>query len=322
VHAAAVIEDGLIRNLGRDPIRRVFAPKILGAHYLHQLTHGKELDFFILFSSATTLFGNPGQGNYVAANACLEALAASRRAAGLPALCVRWGAIDDAGYLARNTQIKDALTGRMGGSALQSSVALDALEELLMADRSGVGVLELDWKALSRFLPSAGSPKFSELALNADDAKADEDSGEDVKRLLAKLPPDELAVVFVEMLKKEVGEILRIAPDKIDEHRSLYDMGFDSLMGVELSTAVEARFSVRLPVMALSESPTVAKLSARILSQLTGAEGEAEAAPQAEAMDQARQIATQHADEEHADTITRTAEELQSGELQTSRMIQ
>jgi phthiocerol/phenolphthiocerol synthesis type-I polyketide synthase C len=322
VHAAAVIEDGLIRNLGRDSIRRVFAPKVLGAHYLHQLTLGKELDFFILFSSATTLFGNPGQGNYVAANACLEALAASRRAAGLPALCVRWGAIDDAGYLARNVQIKDALTSRMGGSALQSSVALDALEELLMADRSGVAVLELDWKALSRFLPTAGSPKFSELALNADDAKADEDSGEDVKRLLAKLPPDELAVVFIEMLKKEVGEILRIAPDKIDEHRSLYDMGFDSLMGVELSTAVEARFSVRLPVMALSESPTVAKLSARILSQLTGAEGEADVAPQAEAMDQARQIATQHADEEHAETITRTAEELQSGELQTSRMIQ
>jgi phthiocerol/phenolphthiocerol synthesis type-I polyketide synthase C len=99
-------------------------------------------------------------------------------------------------------------------------------------------------------------------------------------------------------------------------------MGFDSLMGVELSTAVEARFSVRLPVMALSESPTVAKLSARILSQLTGAEGEAEAAPQAEVMEQARQIATQHADEEHAAAITRTAEELQSGEAQTARMIQ
>jgi acyl transferase domain-containing protein/NADPH:quinone reductase-like Zn-dependent oxidoreductase/acyl carrier protein len=322
VHAAAVIEDGLIRNLTRDQIRRVFAPKILGAHNLHQLTRGKELDFFILFSSATTLFGNPGQANYVAANACLEALAASRRAAGLPALCVRWGAIDDAGYLARNAQIKEALTGRMGGSALQSSVALDALEELLIADRSGVGVLELDWKALSRFLPTAGSPKFSELALNADDAKADEDGGEDVKRLLARLAPDELNGVFIEMLKKEVGEILRIAPDKIDEYRSLYDMGFDSLMGVELSTAVEARFSVRLPVMALSESPTVAKLAARILSQLTGAEGEAEAAQQAEAADQARQIATQHADEEHAETITRTAEELQSGELATSRMIQ
>jgi NADPH:quinone reductase-like Zn-dependent oxidoreductase/acyl carrier protein len=322
VHAAAVIEDGLIRNMGRDPIRRVFAPKVLGAHYLHQLTLGKELDFFILYSSATTLFGNPGQGNYVAANACLEALAASRRAAGLPALCVRWGAIDDAGYLARNTQIKEALTGRMGGSALASSVALDALEELLMADRSGAAVLELDWKALSRFLPTAGSPKFSELALNADDAKADEDGGQDVRRLLAKLPAEELALVFIEMLKKEVGEILRIAPDKIDEHRSLYDMGFDSLMGVELSTAVEARFTVRLPVMALSESPTVAKLSARILSQLTGAEGEAEAAPQAEMVDQARQIATRHADEEHAETITRTAEELQSGELATSRMIQ
>ncbi len=319
VHAAAVIDDGLARNVTRDQIRRVFAPKILGAYHLHQLTLGKELDFFILFSSATTLFGNPGQGSYVAANSVLEALAAMRRAAKLPALCVRWGAIDDAGYLARNAQFKEALQGRMGGSALHSAVALDALEELLLADRSGVGVLELDWKALNRFLPTAGSPKFSELAQNVDDATADEDGGEDVRRLLAKLPADELAAAFIDMLRKEVGDILRIAPDKIDENRSLYDMGFDSLMGVELATAVEARFTVRLPVMALSESPTVAKLSARILAQLTGADKDA-----AEVDDHVRQVATRYADDAHADTYARTAEELQqSGELATtSRMIQ
>jgi hypothetical protein len=96
-------------------------------------------------------------------------------------------------------------------------------------------------------------------------------------------------------------------------------MGFDSLMGVELATAVEARFTVRLPVMALSESPTVAKLSARILAQLTGADKDA-----AEVDDHVRQVATRYADDAHADTYARTAEELQqSGELATtSRMIQ
>ncbi len=322
VHAAAVIEDGLIRNLSKEQIRRVFAPKILGAHYLHEMTLGKELDFFILFSSATTLFGNPGQGNYVAANSCLEALAATRRAAGLPALCVRWGAIDDAGYLARNAQIKEALQARMGGSALNSAVALDALEELLLANRSGAGVLELDWKALNRFLPTATTPKFSELALHGDEAKADEDGGQDIPSLLKRLPAAELAATFMEMLKEEVGEILRIAPDKIDEHRVLYDMGFDSLMGVELSTAVECRFTVRLPVMALSESPTIASLTAKIISQLTDGGVADQDASAEHAVDQARRIATQHADEAHADAIARVAEELQSGELaKTSRMI-
>jgi acyl transferase domain-containing protein/NADPH:quinone reductase-like Zn-dependent oxidoreductase/acyl carrier protein len=323
VHAAAVIEDGLIRNVNRSQIRRVLAPKILGAHHLHQLTLGRELDFFIMFSSATTLFGNPGQASYVAANAGVEALAAARQAAGLPALCVRWGAIDDTGYLARNPEVKEALQGRMGGSALQSAVALDALEELVLAHRSGLAVLELDWKALGRFLPTAGTPKFGELALNADDAKADEGDGQDIRRLLATLPEAEFTAAFIDLVKKEVGEILRIAPDRIDENRPLYDIGFDSLMGVELATAVEARFGVRLPVMALSDGPTVAKLCARIIAQLTDSEGSEEEPAASDVAEQARQIATQHADEAHVDAIARTVEELQSGEFTAvSRMIQ
>ncbi len=323
VHAATVIEDGLIRNVSRDQIRRVFAPKILGAQYLHQLTLDKQLDFFILFSSATTLFGNPGQGSYVGANAGVEALAVLRRAMGLPALCVRWGAIDDAGYLARNAQIKEVLQGRMGGSAIQSAVALDVLEELLLANRSGMGVLELDWKALKRFLPTAASPKFSGLAPVADDVNTDNEGSQDVRRLLTTLSADELSATFIEMLKKVVGDILRTPAAKIDEHRALYDMGLDSLMGVELSTAIEARFSVRLTVMALSENPTIARLSEQIISQLNGGNGAEGNAAHIEAADQARQIATQHADEANADVIALAAEKLRSGEIAaTSRMIQ
>jgi NADPH:quinone reductase-like Zn-dependent oxidoreductase/acyl carrier protein len=312
VHAASVIEDGLICNMSREQIRRVFAPKILGAHYLHQLTIGKPLDFFILFSSATTLFGNPGQGSYVAANACLEALAARRRAAGLPALCVCWGAIDDVGYLARNPAIKEALRSRMGGSAMQSAVALGALEELLLADQSGVGVMEFDWNALARFLPSASAPRFSELARTAEDVQTDVNGVEDVRRLIAKLAKPELLAAFGEMLKADVSGILRTSPEKIDEQRSLYDMGFDSLMGVELATAVEMRFGVRLPVMALSESPTIANLSVRVLDQLSGVGGSEQDVADEELADRARQLAMQHADEAHADVIAVVATQLQS----------
>jgi len=264
VHAATVIEDGLIRNVSRDQIRRVFAPKILGAQYLHQLTLGKQLDFFILFSSATTLFGNPGQGNYVAANACVEALALLRRAMGLPALCVRWGAIDDAGYLARNPQIKEALQGRMGGSALQSAVALDALEELLLANRSGMGVLELDWKALKRFLPTSASPKFSALAPAAADVNADDEGNQDVQRLLTTLSADELSATFIEMLKTSVGEILRTSPAKIDEHRSLHDMGLDSLMALELRNRLEPRVGITLPAALVWAYPTISDLASAL----------------------------------------------------------
>ncbi|ALM86454.1 type I polyketide synthase [Bordetella sp. N] len=265
VHAAAVIEDGLARTASADRIERNMAAKLLGAQHLHELTLSLTLDFCVYYSSATTLFGNPGQSSYIAANQGLEALAMLRREAGLPATCVRWGAIDDVGFLARNEKIKEALLGRMGGTALSSALALDALEELILADTSGQAVLDLSWSRMARMLPSAGAPKFSELLREREN---EQDMGEDIAHLLATLDDKALHDVFSEMLKTEIGEVLRIAPDKIAAERSLYDMGMDSLMGVELIAALETRFGVRLPVMTLSESPTVDKLASRLIALL------------------------------------------------------
>ena len=261
VHAATVINDGLISNMDAAQIRSVLAPKALGAYFLHEMTLDTPLDFFILFSSATTLFGNPGQGNYVAANACLETLARNRRAAGLAATCVRWGAIEDVGFLARNKKIKNALQSRMGGSAINSAMALDVLEDMMIADCSGLGVMELDWKALSRFLPSAGaqnSVNWPERPMTITETR---DNADNIHQMLDELSDAELLSKIIEMLKNEVGEILAGSPDKIDPARSMYDMGLDSLMGVELVVALESRFGTRLPVMALSQSPTIAKLA-------------------------------------------------------------
>ncbi|MEO8102688.1 MAG: SDR family NAD(P)-dependent oxidoreductase, partial [Betaproteobacteria bacterium] len=321
VHAAVVIEDALIRNTHTEQIGKVFAPKILGALNLHRLTATMKLDFFVLYSSATTLFGNPGQGNYVAANAYLEALAGARRAAGLPALCVRWGAIEDAGFLARNTQIREALQSRMGGNAIKAGDALDILEELMMSDRSDLGVLELDWKALGRFLPTAKSPKFSELETFGSDDDSDSDHADDIQRLMAELSPEELMTTFKELLKAEIGEILRMPADKIDDTRSVYDMGLDSLMGVELALAIESRFGIRLPVMALSESPTIAKLAEKIIVQLKSADVEVEATPASELAAQVQQLAGQHAASVDTQAVERFAKEIESGQAQSSGRI-
>jgi NAD(P)-dependent dehydrogenase (short-subunit alcohol dehydrogenase family)/acyl carrier protein len=314
VHAATIINDGLIRTMDAAQLRSVLEPKALGAYYLHELTIDTPLDFFVLFSSATTLFGNPGQGNYVAANACLDTLAANRRAAGLVATCVRWGAIDDVGFLARNEKIKESLQSRMGGSALNSAVALDVLEGMLVTGRSGFGVMELDWRALSRFLPSAGSPKFSELARHAGDGGKDESNTDDIQYLLEELSDAQLLSTIIDMLKSEVGEILQVSPDKIDPARSMYDMGLDSLMGVELVVVLEARFGARLPVMALSQNPTIAKLAERIIQQLKGTEETDAASDENELLAQAKLLASQHGAEVSAGSIADLAEDLQSRE--------
>jgi phthiocerol/phenolphthiocerol synthesis type-I polyketide synthase C len=272
VHAATVFDDGLIRNLSQEQLQRVLEPKAKGAQYLHELTAHLSLDFFVLFSSATTLFGNPGQANYVAANHWLEALARHRLLQGLPATAVLWGAIDDAGFLARNQDIKDALQSRMGGAPLQSQAALDTLEKLLLQQRSGLGVLELDWKALSRFLPAAGSPKFTELARLHSGEQEEESNVDDIQRLLMEMNDQELTELFAEMLKQEISEILRIPASKLDSTRPLQELGLDSLMSVELVVAVEERFGIRLPVMELSETSSIAKLTVRILELLRGSQ--------------------------------------------------
>jgi phthiocerol/phenolphthiocerol synthesis type-I polyketide synthase C len=312
VHAAMVIEDGLIRDMSAAQVRRVLAPKVMGAQLLHELTRTQPLDFFVLYSSATTLFGNPGQGNYVAANFALEALARLRRAQGLPATCVGWGAIDDVGYLARNTQVKEALQSRMGGAALQSSAALDALEGMLVADRSDLGVLDLDWRSLSRFLPTAASPKFTELARAGSEGESEEEGTQDLRRLLMTLPEAELHSTVIDLLKVEIGEILRIAPEKLDPSVSMQHMGLDSLMGVELAVAVENRFGMRLPVMALSDSPTVEKLSGWIISHLRGEEAAATGEHDDTRL-QVALVASQHAADVPAADIQRLADELIAG---------
>jgi len=281
-----------------------------------------DLDFFVLFSSATTLFGNPGQGNYVAANSYLEALAQSRRAAGLPALCVRWGAIGDVGFLARNEQIKKALEARMGGRMLTSELALDTLESLLLENRSGLGVLELDWTTLSRSLPTAHAPRYCEISRNAKSSAATDSDTENVQRLLTELGKEELGAVFIKMLKREVGEILQISAEKIDENKSVYDLGLDSLMGVELVTAIEARFGVNLPTLVLSESPSIAKLAEKIIVQLTSPQGNGETEPAAAIRSTVEQVASQHVADVDKETIDQVAQAVQSGELaNTSRMI-
>jgi NAD(P)-dependent dehydrogenase (short-subunit alcohol dehydrogenase family)/acyl carrier protein len=318
VHAAMVIDDGLTRDLSAERIRRVLAPKMLGAQFLHELTRRLPLDFFVLYSSATTLFGNPGQGSYVAANAALEALARARRAEGLAATCVRWGAIDDVGFLARNQKIKDALQGRMGGAALQSAAALEALESLLIADRSDVGVLDLDWRTLGRSLPSGAQPKFGELARMGGDGEAEDEGTQDLQRLVRELPEDELLRTITEMLSAEIGEILRMPPDKIDPTLSMQQMGLDSLMGVELVVAVENRFGTRLPIMALSDSPTVAKLAGWIIAQLRGEEADADA-HEAATRAQIALVASQHASEVPAAEIEEIAATLRAGGSAASR---
>jgi phthiocerol/phenolphthiocerol synthesis type-I polyketide synthase C len=274
VHAAMVIEDALLCDMEPGQLHRVLAPKICGALHLHEATRDRRMDFFILYSSATTLFGNPGQAAYVAANMALEALATERRALGLPATCIGWGPIADVGYLARNERVLEALAGRMGGAALRSEEALLALEPLLASTAGNLALIDLDWATLSRFLPASQAPKFSGLARSmVGQRSAHAESAQELRRRVAALAGSELAAALTEIVRAEVAEILRIAPERIEAGTPLLDMGMDSLMAVELAASIESALDIQLSALALSGGPTIESVVERIVRLLHPVEG-------------------------------------------------
>ncbi len=295
-HAATVIDDALIMNLEPAKVETVVAPKLTGAALLDRLTRLDPIDHFVLYSSATTFFGNPGQAAYVAANTALEELAAKRRRDGLSATCISWGPIGDTGYLSRHEQIKETLAARTGGQPLESADALRFLGLSLVDSTSQVAWIDLDWGSLARFLPSAGNPRFQMLQHLRGSGSGSADSATDLRRELERMEPAELLDTLKGLLKEEIGTILRVAPDKLDENRSLLEVGMDSLMGVELMTSLETNLGLSIPIMALSEGPTISRLAERLAQVIRPSEN-AEETAESPLAEQARQLAAQHAAE-------------------------
>jgi phthiocerol/phenolphthiocerol synthesis type-I polyketide synthase C len=293
-HAATVIDDALIMNLDPAKAETVLAPKITGAALLDRLTREDTLDHFVLYSSATTLFGNPGQSVYVAANTALEELAARRRRENRPATCICWGPIGDTGYLSRNEQIKETLAARTGGQPLESADALRFLAQAMADGTSQVAWMDLDWGALARFLPSASTPRFDMLRHLKSSGSGGGESATDLLRELQRLEPAELLKTLKALLKEEIGSILRVEPEKLDETRSLLEVGMDSLMGVELMTSLENNLGITIPLMALSEGPTVSRLAERLAHVIRPPENSDETS-ESVLTAQVKQLTAQHA---------------------------
>ena len=316
LHAAMVLDDGLMANLDETRLGAVLAPKLMGAWHLHELTQGQPLDHFILYSSATTFIGNPGQASYVAANAGLEALARLRREAGLPGLAVAWGPIADAGILARQDGVRAGLEARFGAAAISAAAALATLESVVLEDRDGLAVLNLDWGPLARLLPSSGHARFDWLRRHHGRGLGS-DADADIRARIAGKSRDEVQTILREGLVAEVAEILRMPPGQLDPQRSLYDLGMDSLMAVELAVAVQKRFDVHLPPMVISESPTVARIAERLTGYLLGEE----AAPSDSTQALVSSLASQHGARDDTLPLAEVAEDVRIKVASGTRLI-
>jgi len=161
--------------------------------------------------------------------------------------------------------------GAVGRVALASEQALAVLERLLMTERPITAVADFDWPSIQRLLPGADSPKFDELR-HSSDARGEGDQAQPIHELIANLSPDETSALITDLLAREVAEILRLPKDKLPLDRSVSDLGMDSLMGMELKLAIEERFGINLPVMALTEGPTIARIAELVTGQLVSEE--------------------------------------------------
>ncbi len=265
VHAAMVLDDARILDLDEARLSAVIEPKALGAWNLHRHTLDCPLDFFVLYSSAAVLFGNPHQANYAAGNMFLESLVEYRRARGLPALAVAWGALDEVGYLARNPAVRQLLEAGAGVRPMAPAHALAALERLLLAGTGQATVVDIDWRRWRSHSPSAVCPKYS--ALPAGDAPPST-AAAPLRQLLAELDPSARRAFLVGRIAGHLARILGLAADKLDPQRSLATLGLDSLMAAELHTIIESETGLDLPLLRLLEQGSAASLADFVLREM------------------------------------------------------
>jgi acyl carrier protein len=243
----------------------VMAPKVLGAWNLHRLTLSSELDFFVLFSAAATLIGSPGQGNYAAANAFMDGLAHHRKAKGLPALSIDWGAWAEAGMAARLAKKHAERWARRGLRLIQLNEGMAKLGELLRSSRAQIVAAPID----QMFADTAsGRPPslFFEIIKPSATAVSTDDEVRPAEDNFVRLLSAEPAVRRLAILKAHVESTASRALGatrgrSLDPRRPLQELGLDSLMSVELRNALAASLGRSLSSTLLFDYPTVESLT-------------------------------------------------------------
>ncbi|MFD7306397.1 SDR family NAD(P)-dependent oxidoreductase, partial [Streptomyces pharetrae] len=295
VHTAGVVADGLLSTLTPDDLHAVLRPKVDAAWHLHELTAELPLRAFVLFSSAASPFGGAGQGNYVAANAFLDALAAHRHARGLPAVSLAWGlwGPELGGMGGDLGEVDLARIAREGILPLSAEQGLALFDAALTAGRPTLVPVRLDRAALraSSHLPAvlrALAPRTTRRAVTRQHAATVQD-GTALPRRLAGVAPADRHRALLDLVRESAAQVLgHASADVIGAGRPFKETGFDSLTGVELRNRLAAETGLALPATLVFDYATPTALAQHLLDELLGTADqtpEAALAPAAPAAD-------------------------------------
>ncbi|MER5640662.1 type I polyketide synthase [Kitasatospora sp. NPDC002227] len=278
VHAAGVLDDGVLTSLTPERLRGVLATKAESAWHLHELTRGQDLDAFVLFSSLAGTLGAAGQGNYASANAYLDALAEYRRSEGLAATSIAWGPWAEDG-LAAESEVVGARMRRSGLPGMAPAAGLVALGRVLASGDTTLAVADVAWE---RFAPSFVSVRPSALLADVIAGLSSGAPVEAVPQMVAGWAGQLAGMSAAEQLSAVVGWVCAEAAsvlgygsaDAVAAGRAFRDLGFDSLTAVELRNRLAKLSGQRLPAGLVFDYPTPRVLGEFLLGKLSGAQAE------------------------------------------------
>ncbi len=289
IHAAGVLDDGVMFDMTLERLDRPMAPKVAGAWNLHALTAEQPLDFFVMFSSVASVLGSPGQANYAAGNAFLDALCSYRHSLGLPATSINWGPWAGSGMAAeagRDSQLADR-----GMNLLPADTALELLGDLLRLEEKTppTTAISVRWADMLKAARGTVPPLLREVAPSdgaAQPPAADRPEDAALREKLRGLDIPMRESLLAQFFSEQLAQIMGMDANSIDTKQPLNTLGLDSLMAIELKINIETRLKVTVPMAAFMESPSVSSLAkavAKLLGQGSGVRGqESEAAAAAD----------------------------------------
>ncbi|WP_079181371.1 type I polyketide synthase, partial [Mycobacterium tuberculosis] len=276
IHTAGALDDAVVMSLTPDRVDVVLRSKVDAAWHLHELTRDLDVSAFVMFSSMAGLVGSSGQANYAAANSFLDALAAHRRAHGLPAISLGWGLWDQASAMTGGLDAADlARLGREGVLALSTAEALELFDTAMIVDEPFLAPARIDLTAL-RAHAVAVPPMFSDLASaptrrQVDDSVAAAKSKSALAHRLHGLPEAEQHAVLLGLVRLHIATVLgNITPEAIDPDKAFQDLGFDSLTAVEMRNRLKSATGLSLSPTLIFDYPTPNRLASYIRTELAG----------------------------------------------------
>jgi acyl transferase domain-containing protein/acyl carrier protein len=270
IHTAGVTDDGVLASLTPERVDAVLAPKVDAVWNLHELTRDMDLRAFVLFSSLAGVLGNPGQANYAAANAFLDAVAAQRRAAGLPAVSLAWGPWAlSAGMAGKLGDVERSRMARAGFLTLSAEEGMARLDAALVSTRDSVVPLKLDTSALAA-LGGACPPLFRGMVRTTRRNAADRVvSDRSWAETLAGVTGEDREAALLELVKAEVAASLgHSTVEDVDADRRFDEMGFDSLASVELRNRLSSATELSLPPTLVFDHPSLAAMVSYLATRL------------------------------------------------------